>query len=243
MAYTRTWNAAYEESPAGSDLLSTVDNRIKDNKTDIRERMEKDHYMAIAGTDADHGEHKQVTLRVGAYAGSGSADKAVIHAVDVGAKARPCYYDEDGVLLRMVALPGGNVTVMPFFQAAAPLGWTQVTTVTDAFLRVVSTAGGDTGGTASAATLAHTHSNTFASAAHTLTTAQIPAHTHIYNQAISIVSSDTTPPGTAFFHSYDPSAVTGSTGGSTGHSHTFSGSVSSASISPKYANVITCSLN
>lgn len=39
MAYTRVWNSAYEASPAGGDQRNTVDDRIRDLKTDIRERM------------------------------------------------------------------------------------------------------------------------------------------------------------------------------------------------------------
>jgi hypothetical protein len=42
-------------------------------------------------------------------------------------------------------VPSG--TNMPFFQAAAPTGWTQLTTQNDKLLRVVSGSGGATGGT------------------------------------------------------------------------------------------------
>lgn len=48
-------------------------------------------------------------------------------------------------------------TALSFFQASAPSGWVQNTSNNDAFLRVVSGAGGGTGGSASAATLAHIH--------------------------------------------------------------------------------------
>lgn len=41
--------------------------------------------------------------------------------------------------------PAGSVTKMLFYQAAAPTGWTQITTVNDATLRIVS---GGTGGSA-----------------------------------------------------------------------------------------------
>lgn len=65
-------------------------------------------------------------------------------------------------------------TVMVFYQAAAPTGWTQVTTQNDKALRVVSGSGGGTGGSqalSSAITLAHTH--TVASHTHTI------AHKHV----------------------------------------------------------------
>ena len=82
MAYTRTWNAANEASPADSDDRSAGAEKIRHLKVDIRERMEKDHYMAIAGTDADHGEHKQVTLR-SAAAPTYQASKVIVYAKDV----------------------------------------------------------------------------------------------------------------------------------------------------------------
>ena len=63
MAYTRTWNAANEASPADSDSVSAGAAKIRNFKVDIRERMAKDHYMDVAGTDADHGEHSQATFR------------------------------------------------------------------------------------------------------------------------------------------------------------------------------------
>ena len=61
-----------------------------------------------------------------------------------------------------------------FFQAAAPTGWTQCTTYNDYSMRVVSGTGGGIGGTVNFST-AFSSSNTGAT---TLTTCQIPSHTH-----------------------------------------------------------------
>ena len=66
----------------------------------------------------------------------------------------------------MPFLPG---TVMVFFQAAAPVGWTQNTSHNDKMLRVVSGAGGGSGGNVSA--ISHTHTGP----SHTHTG---PSHTH-----------------------------------------------------------------
>ena len=53
-------------------------------------------------------------------------------------------------------IPPGTVSI--FYQATAPLGWTQIVTQNDKALRVVSAAGGGTGGTiATSTTLAHSH--------------------------------------------------------------------------------------
>jgi hypothetical protein len=96
MAYSRTWDAAYEATPAGAAALSGGDDRIRDQKTDIRERMEKDHYMALAGTDADHGEHKKVTLHEPISTPGNVANKGFVYGKDVGAKIELFYLDEDG---------------------------------------------------------------------------------------------------------------------------------------------------
>lgn len=66
-------------------------------------------------------------------------------------------------------IPAG--TVMVFFQAAAPAGWTQVTTQTDKALRVVSGSGGGSGGTVAMSAghdhpSAGSHSHTVNSHAH-----------------------------------------------------------------------------
>ena len=89
-------------------------------------------------------------------------------------------------------VPSG--TVMVFYQAAAPTGWTKSTSNNDKALRVVSGNGGGTGGThalSSPPSLAHTHTgaahvhsigahshgNNLSAAAHTLSEAQMPSHT------------------------------------------------------------------
>lgn len=80
-------------------------------------------------------------------------------------------------------------TVMVFYQSAAPTGWTQDNSQSDKFLRVVNNSvntGGSAGGTnpvsgtfdasGAAGTVSATFSGTVGST--TLTTQQIPAHTH-----------------------------------------------------------------
>jgi microcystin-dependent protein len=71
------------------------------------------------------------------------------------------------------AFPSG--TTMMFVQPAAPVGWTRVTSFDDALLRIVgSAAPGSGGGNGFVATF---NAQT-ATAAHTLTNAEIPLHTH-----------------------------------------------------------------
>lgn len=68
-------------------------------------------------------------------------------------------------------------TRMPFNQTTAPVGWTKDTTaaLNDSLMRIVT--GSVTGGGAN--NFAATVNTQTATASHTLTTAQIPAHTHV----------------------------------------------------------------
>jgi hypothetical protein len=71
--------------------------------------------------------------------------------------------------------PFASGTVMLFVQAAAPFGWTQSTTHNDKALRIVSSAGGGTGGSVS---FSGTLNSTTTSNATTLSLSQIPSHNH-----------------------------------------------------------------
>ncbi len=135
-------------------------------------------------------------------------------------------------------------TKLLFHQAAAPTGWTKQTTVNDATLRVVSgTTGGGTGGSVAFSTLFAAGKTVTLSGnvgATTLTTAQMPKHSHTIQLAI---------PGTGGSGEirtaqqiYGPAALTTTTevaGGSTSHTHTLSGSAKIA-LNVKYTDVIIC---
>jgi len=143
-------------------------------------------------------------------------------------------------------IPAGSV--MLFYQSAAPTGWTQVTSLNDYDLRLVSGTGGTTGGTTAYSTVfanqtvSTTVSVSGTTAATTLSTAQIPSHTH----TIPIGGY-----GVSFQTVYDgggsASTSTGAEGGGGSHTHTFSGSGSGTSsaitLNVRYANIIICSKN
>lgn len=175
MAYTRTWDSSNEASPADSDQRSAGAGKIRNLKVDVRERIAKDHYMDIAGTDADHGEHVKVTLRVGS-APTQAANKGILYAKDVLSKAELFYIDEDGDEVQITS--GGELnysefasgTIMFFYQDTAPTGWTIDDTLDDKALIITkgSAAGGETGGGAHS-------SGTWTQPSHTHTG---PSHTH-----------------------------------------------------------------
>ena len=132
------------------------------------------------------------------------------------------------------AIPAG--TVMLFFQANAPTGWTKVTSQNDKAFRVVSGSGGGTGGSVAFETAFASQTPSGTTDAIALTIAQMPAHTHTQQLPTSN--------GAAGASSGSPvsgvTAVTSSsTGGGATHSHAFTGNAINLDVS--YINIILCS--
>ena len=136
-------------------------------------------------------------------------------------------------------IPAGSK--MLFRQAAAPAGWTQDTTQNDRVLRVVSGAGGGTGGSWTIAGL------TVGGTA--LSVAQIPSHQHFVMNTDS--AGDGWPTTTDYLarnaahpeaHTATAASVglTSAAGGSGTHTHGLS---SNGNWRPAYADVIVCSKN
>lgn len=122
-------------------------------------------------------------------------------------------------------------TRMVFYQAAAPVGWTQVTSVNDRVLRVVSGEGGAIGGNWEISGL----SASVNVGNHTLSTSRIPSHSHDY------VDRGSGAEGTIASGASrgDSTRTTSSTGGGGAHSHSASASVShDGTWRPAYADVI-----
>ena len=178
-------------------------------------------------------------------------------------------------------IPDGSVMV--FFQANAPTGWTKVTTQNDKTLRVVSGTGGGTGGDwamsagettsshgghahSSAAhthtTPNHSHNHNLSAGAHTLSTAEMPSHSHNvgiprqsgggstqnlrYGQGNSTANFGTSSAGSSSSHSHSLSGSITSGGGGTSGSTTpgdtgSAGSHTHTIAAPQYIDVIICS--
>jgi hypothetical protein len=138
-------------------------------------------------------------------------------------------------------IPSG--TVMLFYQAAAPTGWTQVTTQNNKALRIVSGTGGGTGGSVDFTTAFASQAvsgSVGTSGATTLSTSQIPSHTHTasYNERGSGGGGD----GPDNFGS--SGFITNATGGGDSHTHTggtFTGTAINLAV--QYINVIIASKN
>lgn len=105
---------------------------------------------------------------------------------------------------------GESGTIMLFQQTNAPTGWTKITTQNDKTLRVVSGAA-STGGTDALSTMA-----SVTGGAHTLSTAQMPAHTHTLGSDLAGGAARST----ASDASNAGGGATNLTGGGGSHTHT-----------------------
>ena len=138
-------------------------------------------------------------------------------------------------LIGPVIPPG---TVMAFFQAAAPTGWTQVTTHNNKALRIVSGAGGGSGGSVSFTSAFASQAVSGTNSATTLNSTQIPSHTH------STTFYGTTGGGIAPSSGGSPSGGTAiasdnGTGGGLSHGHTFTGTAINLAV--QYIDMILAS--
>lgn len=147
-----------------------------------------------------------------------------------------------GNLTNAVAFPAG--TLMLFQQTAAPTGWTKQTTHDNKALRVVSGTA-SSGGTSAFTTVFANQTPTISmsgltAAATTLSTAQMPSHTHSYTGPLGGSLSDG-----GSYHQSAAGGTTGATGGGGSHSHSMSGSATSSAITlaVQYVDLIIASKN
>jgi hypothetical protein len=112
-------------------------------------------------------------------------------------------------------------TVMVFFQASAPVGWTQNTGHDDKAIRIVSGAGGGTGGSVVFTTAFKSQAVTGNTGSTVLSTANMPAHTHTTGKWVIGGAGGVG----EYLNSFGSTKPTSSTGSSTGHTHNLTSSV------------------
>jgi hypothetical protein len=117
-------------------------------------------------------------------------------------------------------IPSG--TIMSFFQATAPVGWTQVTAHNNKALRIVSGAGGGSGGSVAFTTAFASQVVTGAIGNTTLSSAQIPSHTHSYTIFPTSGGGAVSSAGSAVSGAIT-NTTDGGTGGGGSHTHSFTG--------------------
>jgi hypothetical protein len=160
-----------------------------------------------------------------------------------------------------VVLPSGTVSL--YYQSSAPTGWTQVTSLNDYDLRLVSSGGGTTGGTTAYSTVFANQTPTISGgvSATTLSTAQLANHNHplnysnndgdvsfnvatinsFGNRAASGCSTMTYMTGSSADGTKSGPINAAGSGGS--HTHGLSATLSAITLNVRYANIIICSKN
>jgi len=156
MAYVNTWDVTFEGKPADTENISQGADRIRTLKEAIRERMQKDHYWDPSGTDADHGEHKHVTLRRQDTKPDVSGNKASLYINATGFYlvradgTEVCIVDFSTNDLhnaeKYVDIPSGEIIL--FEKDTAVTGYVLQTDVNDMLVYITKgfAAGGETGG-------------------------------------------------------------------------------------------------
>jgi len=133
-------------------------------------------------------------------------------------------------------IPAG--TIMLFYQAAAPVGWTQIANDDNSLLRMVSGAGAGVGGSDSPISWTSTHVH--ATTGHALTISEIPAHTHTIKEGTTAPGGSGLTSGDDYTSSVAFSQTSGSAGGGGTHSHGDTDS-SGDTFTPRYIDVIQAS--
>lgn len=243
-------------TPAGSDLLSQGDDRIREFKNAMLDSLRGGDAEGIEAIFPGASPSTDPVYRYRGLKGStverptaGQYGLYFDTTRNVIQRDNGTSWDDVGALI-----PAG--TKMVFYQASAPVGWTAVA-LNDKFLRVVTTGGtgGSTGGTMAASTdLAHTHTT----GNFTLTSAEIPSHTHRllaghnassgwgaeqYGDGASIgVSGARAGTGGSAYYASTPggsgSASIEATGSGGAHNHGTSGSTAIGVFA--YADIIIC---
>ncbi|SFH29497.1 hypothetical protein SAMN05216299_105149 [Nitrosospira sp. Nsp14] len=132
-------------------------------------------------------------------------------------------------------IPSG--TVMAFFQAAAPVGWTQITTHDNKAVRVVGGPGGGSGGSVSFTAAFASQELRGIVGATTLTTAQIPAHSHAITYGFIGADAGNTVGTTN--NTQGVISTNNSIGGGNSHSHSFTGTA--VNLAVQYIDMILAS--
>ena len=205
-------DGAVTNAKIGADAVNSA--KISDNSID------SEHYVD-GSIDAAHIADSAVTEPKLSTTNAGSTGQFL---QKTGASTM------DWATVSTQAFPSG--TLMLFQQSTAPTGWTKQTTHNDKALRVVSGTASSGGGTAFSSIFGSSVSTN----AHTLSTSEMPAHTHSYPvlsgspfysgnpYSLSIVASSGTITlygnGTTYYTT--TGTTTQSTGGGGAHSHTMS---------------------
>lgn len=177
-------------TPIGTESKSQGDDRIRELKTDVQTALRGN---AASGTEAvfPGADTSNPVFRYRGLKGTtGARPAAGDYGLYINETLNTIQRDNGSAWVDVATLiPSG--TVMVFYQAAAPTGWTKLTTQNDKALRVVSAAGGGSGGSHSLSA-GVSHSHTVTSHTHDLGnhTHSTPAHTHTLADGVGSAQGD-----------------------------------------------------
>jgi len=222
-----TWDVS---TPTGSENRILGDDRIRELKTDIQTALRGDDTEGVEAVFPGGDTANPVYRYRGLKDTTANRPAAAHHGLFFDT-TRNALQRSNGTTWDDVGTMIASGSILVFFQAAAPVGWTKLTTQNDKALRIVSGTGGGVGGTTGLSSYVN-HTHTVQD--HTLTVDEIPSHTHslpAYDSVggSSAVISDGNVIGTA---------NTNATGGGDPHNHGATGSASSALA---YIDVIAAS--
>lgn len=106
MPHSSTWDAAYEASPADTDLANTLGTIIRSLKRDIRERAEVDHDW---DDTTNAGQHKKVSLQEQGADPSIVANIGYLYTKDVAGVTELFWMDSSGTIKRITTSGQLNV--------------------------------------------------------------------------------------------------------------------------------------
>ena len=192
MAFAETWNDTFETTPAGTSSVAILDNRIRELKLNVRERLQVEHNFSTHGGGSDTGTHKADVISLPGTIGVAyvNATAAIEALADLDGKIAfdtTLYQwktNNGSAWTVRSPIPTGDVFKIPIYTDTAQSGWTLITTLDDKLLFITkgSAAGGAAGGAVLAAGTwtqpSHTHtgpSHIHDGPSHTHTG---PSHTH-----------------------------------------------------------------
>lgn len=114
MAHTRTWDTTYEQTPADNEFVRLGAGRIRNLRTDIRERMEIDHDWS--SDDDTSGRHKKATLVAQGSDPAAITGYGLIYTKNVAGTVELFFRDSAGSVIQLT--DGGVINVSAIDSAA-----------------------------------------------------------------------------------------------------------------------------
>ncbi len=145
-SFATVFSSTYDTAtPAGTDSPTEADDRMREIKAAVQERMNVDHYWPLTGTevsDADAGEHRKILFHAPITATpTVAASHGDLRIKDVTAKAELHWTDEDENEIQLTS--GGNLhTSQGFTMLSGKIATIETIRAVDSSGVIIETSGG-----------------------------------------------------------------------------------------------------